>query len=131
MDDTNTLRTTRSNTSLRAEQDNTTLRSPHSNASMRVDKGDAIDLNNISQQTFAESPAQPVAQTPSEAERAKKIYLTTILGGTMMIIFIIFSVFSIYWGALFKTPTHTHNLVGWVVVRGFLVQAFFPLTLGI
>jgi hypothetical protein len=35
--------------------------------------------------------------------------------GLLIIIFLL-SVLSIYWGALWQTPAHTHNLNNWVVV---------------
>ena len=46
---------------------------------------------------------------------ARSIYLKIVLGATSIIVVLIFSVFSIYWGALWKIPAH--NLHGWVVVR--------------
>jgi len=35
--------------------------------------------------------------------------------GLLIIIFLL-SVLSIYWGALWQTPAHAHNLNNWVVV---------------
>lgn len=44
---------------------------------------------------------------------ARSIYLKIVLGATSLIVVLIFSVFSIYWGSLWKIPAH--NLHGWVV----------------
>jgi hypothetical protein len=87
---------------------------------MRGDTGrEEAVRHKMSQQTFINNETEPMAHpvaNPPEAARARKIYMSTIMGGTMMIIFIIFTIFSIYWGALYKTPSNTHKLVGWVVV---------------
>ncbi|KAF8991980.1 hypothetical protein BDQ17DRAFT_1223012, partial [Cyathus striatus] len=44
---------------------------------------------------------------------AFKIYLKIAIGGTSAVIIIIFAIFSIYWGSLWKTPAH--SLPGWIV----------------
>ncbi|KAK7047305.1 hypothetical protein VNI00_006536 [Paramarasmius palmivorus] len=44
---------------------------------------------------------------------ARKIYLKVLVGGTFAITIAMFAVFSIYWGALWKSPAH--NLHGWIV----------------
>lgn len=49
-----------------------------------------------------------------EAAAARATYLKIYLGGTFMIILLIFGIMSIFWGALWKIPAH--NLPGWVVV---------------
>ena len=46
---------------------------------------------------------------------ARKIYFKVLFGGSLALVVVMFAVFSIYWGALWKTPAH--NLHGWVVVR--------------
>ena len=67
----------------------------------------------------AESAGRPGSQSFFEkspaANVARSIYLKTYIGGTVMMVITIFAVLSIYWGALFRTPSH--NLKGWVVVR--------------
>jgi hypothetical protein len=52
-----------------------------------------------------------------EATLARATYLKIFIGGAFMTIVLIFSIFSIFWGALWKIPAH--NLPGWVVVSGF------------
>ncbi|TFK37433.1 hypothetical protein BDQ12DRAFT_685318 [Crucibulum laeve] len=44
---------------------------------------------------------------------ARATYLKMLFGGAFMVIILIFTVFSIYWGSLWKTPAH--NLPGWIV----------------
>lgn len=52
-----------------------------------------------------------------EATAARATYLKIFIGGSFMTILLIFSIFSIFWGALWKIPAH--NLPGWVVVSVF------------
>ena len=52
-------------------------------------------------------------KSPS-ASVARAIYLKTYFGGTFMMVIMLFTIFPIYWGALYKTPVR--NLKGWVVV---------------
>ncbi|KAF8965752.1 hypothetical protein BDZ97DRAFT_1810828 [Flammula alnicola] len=47
------------------------------------------------------------------SKAARAIYLKIFLGGSFMTILLIFAVFSIFWGALWKIPDH--NLPGWIV----------------
>ncbi|KDR66503.1 hypothetical protein GALMADRAFT_80808 [Galerina marginata CBS 339.88] len=47
------------------------------------------------------------------AAAARAVYLKIFLGGSFAMVLTIFSVFSIFWGALWKIPSHT--LPGWVV----------------
>jgi hypothetical protein len=57
----------------------------------------------------------PIEETPRPSiSTARSIYLKIVLGATSLIVVLIFSVFSIYWGSLWKIPAH--NLHGWVVV---------------
>ncbi|KAF9261687.1 hypothetical protein L218DRAFT_869481 [Marasmius fiardii PR-910] len=44
---------------------------------------------------------------------ARSIYLKMLIGGVLSIVIVLFAIFSIYWGALWKTPAH--SLRGWVV----------------
>ena len=44
---------------------------------------------------------------------SRKIYLRILLGGSFAVVIAIFAVFSIFWGALWKSPVG--NLSGWVV----------------
>ncbi|KAF5328390.1 hypothetical protein D9619_013345 [Psilocybe cf. subviscida] len=53
---------------------------------------------------FARSPA---------AALARRLYLRTLLGGSLATIILIFVVFSLFWGSLWHTPSHA--LEGWVV----------------
>ncbi|KAF9463855.1 hypothetical protein BDZ94DRAFT_1217283 [Collybia nuda] len=48
-----------------------------------------------------------------ENASARVLYLRTLVGGCFAIVIIIFAIFSIYWGALWKTPVR--NLNGWIV----------------
>src|SRR6266850_3497250 len=47
---------------------------------------------------------------------ARKIYIMTLTSRGVLLIVFLLSVFSIYWGALWKTPVHAHNFNCWVVV---------------
>jgi hypothetical protein len=47
---------------------------------------------------------------------ARKIYIILLASKGLLIIIFLLSVLSIYWGALWQTPAHTHNLNNWVVV---------------
>ncbi|KAJ2921996.1 hypothetical protein H1R20_g15099, partial [Candolleomyces eurysporus] len=73
-----------------------------------------VDLKPGSQRFFDKSP---------EGNQAGKTYLTVFLGGTFMVILMIFTVLPIYWGSLWKIPTR--NLNGWVVDfdGGFIGQS--------
>ncbi|KAF8153410.1 hypothetical protein B0H34DRAFT_104331 [Crassisporium funariophilum] len=51
-------------------------------------------------------------KTP-EAAAARATYLKMFIAGSFLVIVIIFAIFPIFWGALWKTPAH--NLPGWVV----------------
>ncbi|KAI0305594.1 hypothetical protein B0F90DRAFT_1624843 [Multifurca ochricompacta] len=46
---------------------------------------------------------------------ARKVYIVILTSRGILLILFIFSVLSIYWGALWQTPTHVYNLNGWVV----------------
>ncbi|KAI0063579.1 hypothetical protein BV25DRAFT_385006 [Artomyces pyxidatus] len=46
---------------------------------------------------------------------ARKIYTKIMLIFTLLIIITVLTVLPIYWGALWQTTTHVHNLHGWVV----------------
>ena len=52
-----------------------------------------------------------------EGTVARATYLKTFIGGASMTVVLIFAVFSIFWGALWKIPAH--NLPGWIIVSGF------------
>ncbi len=47
---------------------------------------------------------------------ARKIYIIVLTSGGVILILFALTVLSIYWGSLWHTPTHVHNLNGWVVV---------------
>ncbi|KAJ2917989.1 hypothetical protein MD484_g2447, partial [Candolleomyces efflorescens] len=63
-----------------------------------------VDMEPGSRSFFDKSP---------EGTQARKAYLTVFLGGTFMVILLIFTILPIYWGSLWKIPTQ--NLHGWVV----------------
>lgn len=50
----------------------------------------------------------------TEAAIARKIYFKVFLTGTFLTIFLVFAIFSLFWGALWKIPDHT--LSGIIVV---------------
>lgn len=47
---------------------------------------------------------------------ARKVYHSILGLYSGILVLVIFSVLSIYWGALWQTSAHVHNLNGWVVV---------------
>ena len=55
---------------------------------------------------------------------ARKTYITILASKGLLIIVFLFSVLSIYWGSLWQTPAHTHNLNNWVVVSPNLAEFF-------
>ena len=55
-----------------------------------------------------------------EGTAARATYLKIFIGGASMTVVLIFAVFSIFWGALWKIPAH--NLPGWVIVSGFSLR---------
>lgn len=67
------------------------------------------------------SPAPAVACTASLLDRnpqmaqARATYLRIFLGGLFLTIVLIFAIFPIFWGSLWKIPAG--NLNGWIVVR--------------
>jgi len=62
-----------------------------------------------------------------EYAAARQTYLKIFLIGSLMTIIIIFAIFPIFWGALWKTPVG--RLSGWIVVRGLFIHRFqTPLT---
>lgn len=56
------------------------------------------------------------------SSKARAMYLKALIGGTVLISLTVFGIFSIYWGASWKSPVR--NLDGWVVVR-FLIFCLF------
>ncbi|KAI0268702.1 hypothetical protein BC834DRAFT_821175 [Gloeopeniophorella convolvens] len=46
---------------------------------------------------------------------ARKVYIKIISSITFLIIIFVLAALSIYWGALWKTPSHVHKLNGWIV----------------
>ncbi|KAF5369050.1 hypothetical protein D9758_002945 [Tetrapyrgos nigripes] len=51
--------------------------------------------------------------TDKNMATARKIYFKVFVGASFMLVIAMYAVFSIYWGALWRTPAHT--LPGWVV----------------
>jgi hypothetical protein len=65
-------------------------------------------------------PAMACEDTTEDApehdlSEQRSAYCKIFFGGTFLIIILIFTVFSIFWGSLWKIPVY--NLQGWVVVR--------------
>ncbi|KAK0458673.1 uncharacterized protein EV420DRAFT_1270342 [Desarmillaria tabescens] len=65
-----------------------------------------------------EKPVAPILFsnefTDKEVAVQRKAYIKSLVVGCLSMIIVIFTVFSIYWGALWKVPDH--KLPGWVVV---------------
>ena len=59
-----------------------------------------------------------------ESAAARQTYLKIFLVGSLMTIIIIFAIFPIFWGALWKTPVG--RLSGWIVVRGLFTSISNP-----
>ncbi|KAL1681784.1 hypothetical protein EV122DRAFT_287637 [Schizophyllum commune] len=65
---------------------------------------------------------------------SRQIYFKIVFGGLMMMAIVIFGIFSIYWGALWRIPAH--NLPGWVIdfdggqVGGTVTNALLQSTQG-
>jgi len=55
----------------------------------------------------------------SQLAIARKIYLKVFFSGLIMVVLVIFMVFPIYWGSLWKVPAKP--LEAWVVVRAFYI----------
>ncbi|KAI0065677.1 hypothetical protein BV25DRAFT_1582379 [Artomyces pyxidatus] len=80
--------------------------------------------NNITSSTPAIPPSTPLAvpwftesfwsRDPTTAA-ARKMYGTILLVFTALVIICILSALPVYWGALWQTTSHVHNLKGWVV----------------
>ncbi|KAK0472580.1 hypothetical protein IW261DRAFT_1596748 [Armillaria novae-zelandiae] len=76
--------------------------------------GDRTSVNTTTGTPTTDRPhsSQFLDKTPSiQASRAA--YLKILAGGCFAMVIVMFCVFSIYWGALWKIPAH--NLGGWVV----------------
>ena len=69
-----------------------------------------------------EKPTHGFFDKAPEHAAARATYLKIFLGGSFMTVIIIFTIFPIFWGALWKTPVH--NLSGWIVVR-LIISDFF------
>jgi hypothetical protein len=72
------------------------------------------------QPTAARSPLPWFTESYFSSEpatsAARKIYIIILASKGLLIIVFLLSVLSIYWGALWQTPAHAHNLNNWVVV---------------
>ncbi|KAG7440387.1 uncharacterized protein BT62DRAFT_924057 [Guyanagaster necrorhizus] len=72
-----------------------------------------------------EQPATPILFsnefTDRELAAQRKAYIKSLVVGCLSMVVLMFSVFSIYWGALWKLPDH--KLPGWVVVGWFLFSS--------
>ena len=91
----------------------------HSPVKSRQQPGGDAGLS--SSQNAAANPPLPwftesyVSNEPATAA-ARKIYIMILASRSAFLIVFLLSVLSIYWGALWSTPTHVHNLNGWIVV---------------
>ena len=61
----------------------------------------------------APGPRSFFEKTPAGAA-ARGLYLKIVGAGLFAVIILLFTVFPIWWGALWHTPAH--NLPGWIVV---------------
>lgn len=117
--------TSRSNTLHDSRSAATTLRAADPATPVHTLSKGTVTLANYGQHsersTQVEVPTSPLftkrfrARGDPEVSRARMIYLKTYISGLSLVIVTIFAVFSIYWGALWKVPTHP--LQGWIVVR--------------
>ncbi|KAJ3517197.1 hypothetical protein NLJ89_g643 [Agrocybe chaxingu] len=108
-----------------------------SSTSLKGKNGDSADVEKVSPvESRASSPPPSVGasaqlQTPAkppfsaqfldedeDISRARRKYITILLQRTGLIVTAIFAIFSIYWGALYKLPTH--SLEGWIVIGEFI-----------
>ncbi|KJA21332.1 hypothetical protein HYPSUDRAFT_743132 [Hypholoma sublateritium FD-334 SS-4] len=69
------------------------------------------------QSEAADNDARPFSQnvwgSGQQLARARTLYFKTVIPGVFLVTFIIFAIFSIFWGALWKVPAHP--LDGWIV----------------
>jgi hypothetical protein len=50
-----------------------------------------------------------------ETAAARATFLKILSSGSVLFVLIVFSIFPIYWGALWKVPLAVSNLRGWIV----------------
>ncbi|KAL1751377.1 hypothetical protein FB107DRAFT_278701 [Schizophyllum commune] len=74
---------------------------------MASDQGTANDAS------LAPAYTSSFFERGTAAAESRKTYMKVMLGGILMVSCIIFGIFSIYWGALWKIPAH--QLRGWVI----------------
>jgi Protein of unknown function (DUF3533) len=81
------------------------------------------------QPTAARSPLPWFTESYFSFEPAtaatRKRYIIILASKVLLIIIFLLSVLSIYWGALWQTPAHVHNLNNWVVVSPSTSQNFW------
>ncbi|KAJ3777776.1 hypothetical protein FB446DRAFT_633441 [Lentinula raphanica] len=70
-------------------------------------------MNTQTTSTHPTIPPFSASFTDSNLKVARGIYFKTLIGGSVGLIVAMFAIFSIYWGALWKTPDHP--LDGWIV----------------
>jgi hypothetical protein len=69
----------------------------------------------------AEPFSRPLWQKGDRAlARAWAAYLKALLPALLLITFVIFGVFAVFWGALWRVPEH--SLPGWIVVSAFYIS---------
>lgn len=88
-----------------------------------------------SQSSTPPSPIAPHSITfttkTDAAAVARKTYIKAVARGAIIATLMIFGLFPIYWGALWKSNEHVKNLKGWVVVRiPMLVLTYISRVLG-
>ncbi|KAJ3783309.1 hypothetical protein GGU10DRAFT_317086 [Lentinula aff. detonsa] len=74
-----------------------------------------ITSNTMNSQTRSHPQIPPFSAsfTDRNLKVARSIYFKTLIGGTVALTVAMFAIFSIYWGALWKSPEHPLN--GWIV----------------
>jgi hypothetical protein len=89
-------------------------RIPSRAASQTPSETTAQDASLSTSQGFSAPFSGHFLDKSPEAVTARAIYLKTLFGGVGALAVVIFAVFSIYWGSLWRTPHHA--LPGWIVV---------------
>lgn len=85
-------------------------------ASVTVPLSMESTLTRTSSLNMEENPTMYSSQFTDKSasmKASRSLYMKVVAGGTLAMTVVMFCVFSIYWGALWKIPAH--NLQGWVV----------------
>ncbi|KAK6967143.1 DUF3533 domain-containing protein [Favolaschia claudopus] len=87
---------------------------PRSPAPSVTRRSQSVDMSDPKAHAHAPAPFSARFRDKSpQGTAARAIYMKTMLGGIGALIIVIFSCFSIYWGALWQSPHHP--LPGWIV----------------